>query len=125
MDVPSTVSLIVGVVSVVVAAFAMRQANAAAKESRQNFEKTRDLLAEIDKRAAVTEQIVAENQRDLLDTVKKLAIPEKPDMGQEIGLAIMTKLLENPEGMSNSLEQFAKLAEFGNQSSDAPPHQQG
>lgn len=77
MDVPSTVSVIIGAVAVAVSLFALWLAWLAARESRENFQKTRDTLAEIDKRAAVIEAVVAENQRELLDTVKKLVIPEK------------------------------------------------
>lgn len=109
MDVPSTVSVIIGVVSVVVAVFAMRQASGAARESRENFEKTRDLLAEIDKRAAVIEQVVAESQRELLDTVKKLAIPEKPDANEQLGLEIIKSMMQNPSGMREVFEQFASF----------------
>lgn len=124
MDTPSTVSVIIGAVSMAVALIAMWQANTAARESRANFEKTRDVLAEIDKRAAVTEQIVAENQKELLDTVKRLAIPEQPDVSDQMGVALMTKLLENPEGLGDSLEQIMRLAEFQNQGAGQSPREQ-
>lgn len=110
MDVSTAISLIVGVVSVSIAIFAVVQASATAKESRDNFEKTRDVLAEIDKRAAVTEKIVAENQRELLDTVKKLAIPEKPDIGEEIGAEFMRALLQDPNNASELMSELIKMA---------------
>jgi len=118
VDTPSTVSVIIGAVSVAVAVIAMWQASSAAKESRVNFERTRDLLAEIDKRAAITEQVVAENQRELLDTVKKLAIPEKPDVSDEMGKMFMAKMLESPDGLGDFLGQIALIAEFQNQGID-------
>ena len=77
MDVPSTVSVIIGAVAVTVSLFAFWMAWLTARESRENFQRTRDTLAEIDKKAAVIEKVVAENQRELLDTVKQLVIPEK------------------------------------------------
>ncbi|MXY35736.1 MAG: hypothetical protein F4Y54_03015 [Dehalococcoidia bacterium] len=110
MDVPSTVSVIIGAVSVVVAVFAIAQGAITSRDSRRNFEKTRDVLAEIDKRAAITEKIVAENQRELLDTVKKLAIPEKPDIGEEIGAEFMRALLQDPNNATELMSEIMKMA---------------
>ncbi len=70
------------------------QSSQAAKESRENFQRTKDVLATIDKSAAVTETIVAENQRELLDTVKKLAIPEKSEADEQMGMELTKALMQ-------------------------------
>lgn len=106
MDVSVAVSVIIGAVAVAVSIFALWQASEAAKESRENFEKTKDVLAEIDKKAAVIEKVVAENQRELLDTVKKLALPEKPDFGEQVGLELMRAAVQDP----NMMNQFIEIA---------------
>lgn len=94
MDVPSTVSVIIGAVSMTVAVFALWQASQAARESRENFQRTKDVLAEIDKSATVTEKILAENQRELLDTVKRLAIPEKSEADEQMGVEITKAFMQ-------------------------------
>ncbi|MDE2669691.1 MAG: hypothetical protein OXI51_08550 [Chloroflexota bacterium] len=93
MDVPSTVSVIIGAVAVAVSIFALWLAWLAARESRENFQKTRDTLAQIDKSATVTEKILAENQRELLDTVKRLAIPEKSEADEQMGVELTKALM--------------------------------
>ena len=94
MDVPSTVSVIIGTVSVTVAVFALWQALQAAKESRENFQRTKDVLAQIDKSATVTEKILAEHQRELLDTVRRLAIPEKSEADEQMGVEFVRALMQ-------------------------------
>ena len=70
MDIPTTISIIVGTLSIAIACFAMVQAQSAARESRANYDKTKDVLGQIDKKAEVIEKVVADNQRELFDTVK-------------------------------------------------------
>ena len=111
MDIPSTVSVAVGILSVGLALFAVSQANAAARESRENFKQTRDLLAEIDKRAEVTEKLVSESQRELLDTVRRLVIPEKPDMGEQVGMAFLNLLTQDPDKFASSVEQMSDFSD--------------
>ncbi len=76
LDFPSTVSLTIAVVSIVLAVFAIWLGKSAQRESKANFEQTKDtmhdyydrtkeVLAEIDKRAAVTETTVTESQQNL------------------------------------------------------------
>ena len=110
MDIPTTISIIVGAVSVIVACFAMWMANSANRESRANYEKTKDVLGEIDKKATVIESVVAENQRELLDTVKRLAIPERPDIGEEIGAEFLKTLLQDPDRFNAMIPTLMDLS---------------
>ena len=109
MDVSSTVSVIVGAVSIVLAVVAMWQAHSAARESRENSQKTKDALAKIEMLAASIEKTVDEHQRDLMDTVRRLAIPEKPDAGEELGAEFLRSMMQNPAQMGEFLEQLASL----------------
>ena len=80
-------------------------------ERRDNYERTKDVLAQIDKRAAVTESIVAENRRELLDTVRQLVIPEKPDINAQMQMELMKGLVQNPEGLGDAMAQMMAFAE--------------
>ena len=126
MDITFTVSLITGVTSVVLAIFAIWLARSAERESRANFEKTRDLLAEIDKSASVIEKNVTESQQHLLSTVTNLlnqtAVPPKPDLGEQIGVEVFRSLLSDPDKASqtlSALENLSKLSEQQNERRDS------
>jgi len=100
LDSSIVVTVITGITSVVIAAFAVWQANQMRRESLDNYNKTRDLLAEVDKRAAVIQEFVSQNQTQLLDTVKELAIPAQPDMEQQLLQAVTA----SPELMKMAIE---------------------
>ena len=117
MDIPTAVSIIVGAVSVVVSCFAMWMAKSASSESRANYEKTKDVLSEIDKKATVIESVVAENQRELLETVKRLAIPEKPDIGEEIGVEFLKTMMQDPDKFSAMIPTLMELSKQANKQS--------
>ena len=110
MDIPTTISVIVGALSVAIACFAMVQAQTAARESRANHEKTKDVLGQIDKKAEVIEKVVADNQRDLLETVK-LAIPEKPDLGEEIGMEFFKAMIQDPDKFNSMIPTLVQLSQ--------------
>ena len=101
-DVAFIVSLVTGVSSVILAAFAIWFAKSAERESRANFDKTRDVLAEIDKRAAVTEKTVSDSHQQLLTTVTNLlnqtVVPAKTDLGEQFGVEFIPcrRILSRP-----------------------------
>jgi hypothetical protein len=111
LDIPTTISIIVGTLSVAIACFAMVQAQTAARESRANHEKTKDVLGQIDKKAEVIEKVVADNQRDLLETVKKLAIPEKPNLGEEIGMEFFKAMIQDPDKFNSMIPTLVQLSQ--------------
>ena len=123
------VTVTTGVVSVVLAGFAIWLAKSSERESRANFErtqktmrdyyeKTKDVLAEIDKRATVTEKTVTETQQQLLDTVtnllKETAVPTKPDVGEQMGVLFFQNLMEDPEQATKKLEALQSFADETN-----------
>ncbi len=65
-----------------------------------HYDKTKDVLSEVDKRAAVIEKTVAESQQQLLSTLTNLlnqtAIPTKPDIGEQLGAEFFQSMMKTP-----------------------------
>ena len=119
------VSLIVGFVSVFLACFAIWLSKSAANESRKNFERTqelmqeydiknREVLSEIDKRAALIQQTVAESHQQLLGTMtsllKETFLPTKADPDEELKRTLLPVLVQDPEKL-RALMDFAQEME--------------
>ena len=132
------ITLITGVASLILAIFAIWLGKASERESRANFERTqeemrlynertKDVLAEIDKRAAVIEKTVTDSQQQLLDTVTNLlsetVVPAKPDIGEQMGLAFFQSLMEDPEQAAKKLEALQSFTDIGNQQQIQRPEQ--
>ena len=88
---------------------------------RDYYDRTKAVLAEIDKRAAVTERTVTESQQQLLDTVTTLlretAVPPKADAGEQFGQAFMQAMLQDPAKAPQLMDSFTRLMDFGKQQS--------
>ncbi|WP_127576760.1 hypothetical protein [Paenibacillus barengoltzii] len=125
MDVLSLLSLFVGIVSIILAIFAMYSANRSEQRSKDNFDKTqemiskfyestKDLLHQIETRTSVTEKVVLSNQDQLLNTmttiVNETVIPKKQDMGEQIGMMFFQQLISNPQGTSEMLKPLKEIA---------------
>lgn len=120
-------SLIVGIVSIVLAIVSMVASKRAEQQSLHNFERTQVLLAEIDKKAAVIDSVVQRNQEQMMDTltniVNETIIPKKRNYGEEIGAQFLLGLLNgNAENAQNSINTLGALADlmekFPNQKND-------
>ena len=113
------VSLITGISSIVLAVVAIWISQSAERESRDNYQKTKDVLAEIDKKAAVIETTVSENQQQLLETVttilKETTVPEKVSMQDQAGMMFLQAMLQNPESMGSVLQGLQSLSETNNE----------
>ena len=96
------------VVSVTLAAVAIAVSLWAAKESRDNYEKTKDVLSEIDKKASVIERVIADSHKQLLDTVTA-----KPDMGEQFGAAFISMMMQDPAKARPLVELMKELGEVG------------
>lgn len=100
----------------ILAGFAIWLARTSERESRVNFDKTRDVLAEIDKRAAVTEKTVSESNKQLLDTLTTLlnqtAVPAKADVGDQFAAAFIQTMLTNPEQAGKMMQSLQPLIEL-------------
>ena len=112
-------SLVASIVSVVLAIVAILFAKSVERDTRTNFdktqrimneqhEKTKDVLSEIDKRAAVIEKTVLDSQERLLGTltniVNETVIPKKQDVSEQMGIMLMQKFLEDPSSAASMME---------------------
>ena len=104
-------SLIATISSIALAVAAIGISESAERESRENSQKTKEALAEIDKKPAVIEGGVTKTQRQLLDTVtsllKETATPAKTDAGEQMGLAFMQTLLTELEKGDQTTEELS------------------
>ena len=129
MSVFDVISFLASVTSLILAIVAIAAAKNSEREVRANFEKTqrvmaeyqdktKDVLAEIDKRAAVIERTVTESQRHLMDTmtnnINETVIPKKPDAGEQMGLQFMQQMLANPAQAGESMKGLAEIMEIIN-----------
>ena len=111
----SSISILTGVVSIAIAVIAMWISLRAERESRANYDRTKDVLAQIDTKAAVVETVVKENQQQLLDTITSLLVPNRDTMDEKMGMAILDAMMKNPQGMGPMLQQIQQLQALGNQ----------
>jgi hypothetical protein len=129
MTIIEAFSLLSSFASLILAVVAIIAAKSSEKEVRENFQKTQELmnqfemrtketLAEVDKKSAVIERTVSESQQKLMDTLTNILnetiIPKKEDMGEKMGMQIIEQMMSNPEqGMQNltGLADLAQLAE--------------
>lgn len=129
MSVFDVISFLASVTSLILAIVAIAAAKNSEREVRANFEKTqrvmaeyqdktKDVLAEIDKRAAVIERTVTESQRHLMDTmtniINETVIPKKPDAGEQMGLQFMQQMLANPDQAGESMKGLADIMQIIN-----------
>jgi len=111
------VSLLTTLASLTLAIVAIWFARAAEKESRSNYEKTKDVLAEIDKRAEVIQTTVSDSQRQLMGTMTNIlnetVIPKKQDMGEMMAAsflqAILPAIAEDPEKLGELVASINSL----------------
>ena len=101
----------IAVSSLAVAIVAKLLSILAAWEARNDFQRTKEVLAAIETKAAVIEQIVSANQSELLNTVRDLAIPAKPDVGDQIGVEFMKVWAQDPKKFEQMVPTLMKLAE--------------
>ena len=122
------IAFLASIASLILAVVAISAAKNSEKEVRDNFEKTqkvmseyqertKEVLAEIDKKSAIIERTVSESQKQLMDTmtniINETIIPKKKDMGEEFGMQFMKKMMENPSqsgDMMAMLEPLMQLA---------------
>jgi len=122
------IAFLASISSLILAVVAISTAKNSEKEVRDNFEKTqkvmseyqertKEVLAEIDKKSAIIERTVSESQKQLMDTmtniINETIIPKKKDMGEEIGMQFMQQLMANPSqsgDMMAMLEPLMKMA---------------
>lgn len=117
----TVVSLLASGASLLLAIVAISFARNAEREIHDNFartqdmmqshhERTKEVLAEIDKRAAVTERTVTDAQDRLLTTmtsiINETVIPKKVNAGEQLGMLFMQQMMEDPDKAGTILEKM-------------------
>lgn len=123
------ISFLASITSLILAIVAIMAAKASEREVRDNFEKTqqvmrdyqdrtKEVLAEIDKKSAVIERTVSESQKQLMDTmtniINETVIPKRVDIGEQMGMQFMQQLMSNPSQsgeMMKSMGEIMKIIE--------------
>ena len=115
MDTSEVFSVVASAFSIALAVIAIRLALTAASESRDNYQKTKDALAEIDKTSALIHQNVAKHQSVLSQMIQHL-LPKQPDPDDESFRADLRLVARDPE-------ELARLLSLGASSGRQPDSQ--
>ena len=108
MDAYFVVSLVVGVVSIVLAVVAIWHSNQSERKSLDNYNRTESVLAEITAKATVIENTVSNTQIKLVDTITDIARPRQETTEEMLLKALLPAMVQNPELLK-------QLAEISNQ----------
>ena len=101
------ISLVVGIVSIVLALVAIWHSIQSERKSVENYNRTKEVLAEISQKAAVIEATVSGTQVKLVDTVVAIAKPKEETQGEKMMMNLLPSVLQNPE----LFERLMKLGE--------------
>lgn len=125
--VASGASLVLAVVTIFYARASQKDARASFAETQklmaEQYERTKGVLTEIDKRSAVTDRTVRDTQEKMLSTITTIinetVIPKKADMGEQFGLAFIQMMMQDPAKAGQVLEKMKPLVEMGRKGKDA------
>ena len=106
-----TVSLVVGIVSIVLAIVAIWHSTRSERLSIDYYVKTKDVLAEIDKKAAVIDSTVSSTQAKLVDTVIAIAKPSVVSADEKLQSVVWDALGQKPELLGRIIERVAEGGE--------------
>lgn len=109
----SIISLIGGVISIILAIVSMYSSSEHERVSRENYDKTKDVLAQIDKKIEIIERLNQESYNKLQNTitniVEKTVIPQKEDIGEKMGVEFLKNIMNNPREGNEMLKNLADL----------------
>lgn len=137
-DLLTVISLIASIVSIVLAVVSMKSSSVAEKETKENFDKTKDILHKIEKESAVINQSIQKNLTDIttlfsnvLDKViqslekdnmqqiseqeieeilnEKSEQKEKENFSNQLAMQLLPELIKNPDSLSKLVEISEKL----------------
>lgn len=137
MDVLTIISLIASIVSIALAIVAMKVSSVSEKETRENFDKTKDILCKIEKESAVINQSIQKNLTDITtlfsnvldrviqkpreEKIQQLSMQEideiiekaeknqNMDFANQLAMQLLTEAIKNPDGLSKLVEISEKL----------------
>ena len=104
MDAYFVVSLVVGVVSVVLAVVAIFYSYQSERKSRDYYDRTNDVLLGISEKAAVIEGTVNATQQKLVDTITEIARPQRETQEEMFMRTMLPAILQDPK-MSEALRE--------------------
>ena len=97
MELPDVVAIVVGCVSIALAAVAIGI-------TLLIYDRTKDVLAKISEKAAVIEGTVNETQGKLVDTVTAIAAPKEDTQEDKLIRAFLPLMANNPDFLNRMLE---------------------
>ena len=139
MDVLTVISLFASIASIVLSIIAMKLSTESEKETRNNFEKTKDILHKIETESAVINQSIQKNLTDITtlfsnvldkviqspekDEMKEITEQEvdeifdeknskqknKEDFSNQLAMQLLPELIKNPDSLSKLVEISEKL----------------
>ena len=104
MDAYFVISLVVGVVSVILALVAIWFSWQSERKSAENYNRTRDVLSEISQKAAVIEATVNNTQEKLVDTITEIAKPKQETQEELLLKALVPAIMQNPDMMERLMK---------------------
>jgi len=119
----SIASIALAIVSIVLAIVAIWLGTSFERRSKENFERTQDLmnehndmikntLAQVDARTESIKETVDESNKELLNSVTSVVdriLPQTPDPSEQMAHLAFAKFLEDPQGFAASMETIQKL----------------
>ena len=99
MDISVVVTLVIGVVSIVLALVAIWHSWQSERKSNENYNLTKDLLSDMSQKAAVIEATVNNTQTKLVDTITEIAKPKQDSQEEMLMNALLPMLMQNPEAL--------------------------
>lgn len=138
MDVLTVISLIASIVSIVLAIVSMVSSSNSEKETRDNFERTKDILHKIETESAVINQSIQKNLADITtlfsnvldkvikepqnEQVQEISTQEidkiieednqnkkQDDFSEQLAMQLLPELIKNPDSLSKLVEISEKL----------------
>jgi len=103
-------SIGVGIASIVLAIVAIWFSWITGREVRDNFERTKEVLSNIEKKSAIVETTVTTAQKQLLESVTKIleetTIPQKISTDEQMGMALLQLAAQDPKSFENLLKNM-------------------
>ncbi|MDE0079170.1 MAG: hypothetical protein OXO50_16740 [Caldilineaceae bacterium] len=119
----SVASMALSMVSIVLAIVAIWLGTSSERKSKENFERTQDLMNEhsdmikntlalVDARTESIKETVDESNKELLNSMTSVVdriLPQTPDPNEQMAHLAFAKFLEDPQGFAASMETIQEL----------------
>ena len=97
MDFSVILSIVIGVVSIVLALVAIWHSVMSERKINDNYNRTKDVLSKISEKAAVIKNTMDNTQEKLVDTITDIAKPQRETQEEMLLKAFLPKMLDNPQ----------------------------